>query len=83
MGYLLRNLDEGKSINWLRGALEGLAAGFVGLLVMLACQAMVLSESWTGVIVGVSGWLGASTTIKMLEGMVRKKLGVSDDDKPA
>ncbi len=79
MGHLLRNIDDGKPINWLRAMLEGCAAGFVGLLVLFACQAMVLSESWTGVIVGVSGWLGASTTIKMLETVVRKKLGVGDN----
>lgn len=76
MGYLMRTIDKKDKINWGRAALEGGAAGFVGFIILLVCQAMKLSEQWTGVIVGVSGWLGASATIRMLEGLVRKKLGV-------
>jgi hypothetical protein len=79
MGHLLRTIDKSEKINWGRAALEGCSAGFVGLLVLFACQAMNLSEHWTGVIVGVGGWLGASTTIKMLESLVRKRLGIEGD----
>lgn len=76
MGHLMRIIDKKEKINWGRASLEGLAAGFVGFLILLVCQAMDLSEQWTGVIVGVSGWLGANASIRMLEGMVRKRLGI-------
>ena len=76
MGHLLRVIDGRQKIKWGRAALEGGAAGFVGLLMLLVCQAMNLSEQWTGVIVGVSGWLGANATIRMLESIVLKKLGI-------
>lgn len=76
MGHLMRTIDKKDKINWGRAALEGAAAGFVGFIVLLMCTAMKLSEQWTGVIVGVSGWLGANVSIRMLEGMVRKKLGI-------
>lgn len=78
MGHFIRTLHKNEKISWGRSAIEGMAAGFVGLLVLFACQASNLSEAWTGVIVGVCGWLGASTTIAMLEEVVRKKLGISD-----
>lgn len=77
MGYLMRSLDNNQNkINWSRALIEGASAGFVGLLVTLLCDAIHLSESWTGVIVGVSGWLGANATIRMLESVVLNKLGI-------
>jgi len=89
-GHLMRTFEKKESVHWGRACIEGLSAGFVGLLVLLMCQATGLSEQWTGVIVGVSGWLGASATIRLLERMVRKRLGVDYDgndvpplDKPA
>lgn len=81
MGHLMRTIDKKEKISWGRAALEGFAAGFVGLIVLFMCNAMRLSEQWTGVIVGVSGWLGASVTIRMLEGIVRKKIGADQDSK--
>jgi len=76
LGHVMRTMDAKEKINWVRAALEGIAAGFVGLLVMLACNAMGVPAQWTGVIVGVCGWLGANATIRILEKMVRKKLGI-------
>lgn len=78
LGHIMRTLDSNLPIKWLRSALEGIAAGFVGLLVMLACNASGATPQWTGVIVGVCGWLGASTTIRILERVVRKKLGLQN-----
>ena len=80
LGHVMRALDKSTPINYSRGVVEGLAAGFVGLLVMLMCNAMNLSEQWTGVIVGVSGWLGANASIRMLEKKVFKQLGLSTGD---
>lgn len=86
LGHILRTINRNEPIRWGVAAAEGLGAGFVGILVYLACQAMNVPEGWTGVIVGVCGWLGASATIAMLEALVRKRLGIdgspSDADKP-
>jgi hypothetical protein len=83
ISYLLRSIDDAKHISWGRAFIEAASAGFVGVLVLFACQAAALSEQWTGLIVGVCGWLGASATIKMLETLVRKKLGIQEDpDEP-
>lgn len=82
MGHLMRTIDRHEKINWKRAVVEGAAAGFVGLLVLLTCQAMQLSDQWTGVIVGVSGWLGANATIRLLEAVVFNKLGITKDSLP-
>lgn len=78
MSYLLRSIDGKITVSWGRAFVEATSAGFVGILVLLACQAANLGEQWTGLIVGVCGWLGASATIKMLETLVRKKLGIQE-----
>lgn len=76
LGHIMRALDRKEAVNKTRAAIEGVSAGFVGLIVMLVCQALNLSEPWTGVIVGVCGWLGANATIRILEVLVYKKLGI-------
>lgn len=77
LGYVLRTLDAGLRVSFWRTLLESIAAGFVGVLVMLICQQMALSAQWTGVCVGTCGWLGASVSIRMLERLVRSRLGVA------
>lgn len=79
MGHIMRTIDSEKKIGWGRATLEAGSAGFVGLLVLLACQASGIGQEWTGVIVGVSGWLGASATIRMLEVLVRNRLGIGSN----
>lgn len=78
MGYILRTIDREQRVSWLRAIMEALAAGFVGLLVLFACQAMHLTDEWIGVIVGVSGWLGANASIRLLETLVYRKLGLHE-----
>lgn len=75
LGHLMRTIKERRRFKWSHTVLEGCAAGFVGLLMMLACQALHLSEQWTGVVVGVMSWLGANATIRILETIVLRKLG--------
>lgn len=83
MGHLLRTIHKDEIIHWGKAAVEGCSAAFVGIIVMLMCQALNLTEAWTGVIVGVCGWLGATATIAFLERIVRKKLGMEgpEDEK--
>lgn len=82
LGYLMRTIDKGKKISWSRAMLEGGSAAFVGFISMLLCQASNMSPQWTGVVVGVSGWLGASVSIRMLELAVRKRLGLEEEPEP-
>lgn len=80
IGYIMRQLAENKPVGVWRVIVEALGAGLVGYIVMLICQATGLSPEWTGVAVGVCGWLGASATMRILERYVFRKLGVTNDD---
>ena len=77
IGHLLRSINAEKRPSIVRTLIEGFSAGFVGILIALVCHAMHLGDEWTGVIVGVSGWLGATTTIQLLEKIINKKLGLN------
>lgn len=76
MGSILRSQHANTPISGKRILVETLASGFVGLLTMLICNEMGLSQGWTGVIVGVFGWLGANSTILVLEKLIYKKIGI-------
>lgn len=76
LGHLMRTIDKRLKIRWGHACLEGGAAGFVGTLTLLLCRAAEFNDAWTGVIVGVFGWMGANATIKVLERVILKKLGV-------
>lgn len=77
LGHTMRKIDRQEKISWSVAALEGVAAGFTGFLILLACNAMGLSDEWKGVIVGVCGWLGAHVTIRILEKVIYKQFGLS------
>lgn len=76
LGYLFRQLTGNQKIGWARTVVEGMGAGFMGYPVLMLCQAMGLSAQWTGVIVSVCGWMGATVTIGILQKVMNKKLGV-------
>lgn len=80
LGYVLRTMDANKPVSWRRMSVETGAAGFVGLLAMLACNALDVQPTWTGVIVGMSGWLGATASMRLIETLVYKRLGIGRED---
>ncbi|QDB70878.1 hypothetical protein [Pseudomonas virus PBPA162] len=75
LGELLRTMDQGR-IQWSRSVVQGMGAGFTGIVVVLLCQAMGLSDQWTGAVVGVLGWLGARASMVVVEKVVYKRLGI-------
>ena len=78
LSYCLRQLNLDSKPIMSRAILEGFSSAFVGLLAMFACKALELDWYWSGVVVGVFGWLGANASITVLTSLVRKKLGVDD-----
>lgn len=83
LGYLMRTLENGQKPSLLRSLLEGLAAGFTGLLLLLLCQVSGIGPEMTGVIVGIGGWLGASATIRRIEPFVFKPYGGRNGTPPS
>lgn len=83
LGYIMREHDKGNKLIVWRAVTEALSSGFVGFLVMLLCQAMDVDARYSGFIVGVFGWLGASASIRLLERLVRQRLGLPVDNGPA
>ena len=80
LAYVLRELNNGTTPTFLRAIVEALSSGFVGLLAMMACKALGLDWWWSGVIVGVFGWLGAESSIMLLIRVVRNRLGIANND---
>lgn len=80
LGHLMRSVDRGDEFNLTRAALETFGAAFVGSLVTLGCMAAELDPMWSGMVVGVAGWLGASASIRVLEIIIYKWLKISKDD---
>lgn len=79
LGYLMREMEHGRPIKWSKAILQAVAAAFTGFLILLLCNATGLSEEWKGVIVGLFGWLGANATIRVLETVVFKRLGLNSE----
>lgn len=78
LGHLKRSMD--KPIKWKVALIESLSSGFVGCLAILMCRAFGLSFEWTGVIVGMFGWLGATASIIIVEKVVNRRLGIADEN---
>lgn len=82
LGCLMRAIKGRKRIRWLYVFVETASSGFIGYVALHLCQALKLSESWTGVVVGCFGWIGASTAIALVERLILRRLGVLEDVAP-
>lgn len=78
LAYIMRTLNREQQPKLSRAVLEGMSSAFIGLIAMLACKALNIDWYWSGVIVGVFGWMGAESSIVLFQRLVRKKLGISD-----
>lgn len=76
LGHVMRENDKGNRILAWRVVLNMMASGFVGLLVTFLCRAMKMDDLWTGFVVGVFGWLGATVSIQLLERFVYTRFGI-------
>lgn len=87
LSYCLRQANKGKRPTLGLALLEGCSSAFVGFLAMLMCKATGLDWYWSGVVVGVFGWLGANASIAVLAKVVYGKIGVKgktdDTNKPS
>lgn len=82
LGSVMRTIDDRKKITWWIVFAQGAAAAFVGCLTYFLCVALELSQAWTGITVGVLGWLGANATIGVLSKIVFNKLGITVQSEP-
>ncbi|QDP52351.1 MAG: putative antiholin [Prokaryotic dsDNA virus sp.] len=80
LSYLLRTLSVNVKPSFIKGLVEALSSAFVGVLAMLACKGAGIDWYWSGVIVGVFGWIGAETSIVILSKCIRSKFGISTNN---
>lgn len=78
LAYIMRTLNREQKPKLGRAFVEGLSSGFVGLLAMFACKALNIDWYWSGVIVGTFGWMGAESSIILVQRLVRSRLGLKD-----
>ena len=60
-----------------RIVVNSLSSAFVGSLIIMLLRAYNVDESLYGPISGFAGWLGADTSIRLLERYLYKKLQIS------
>ena len=73
--YRMRKDGEPKTIG--RTLLEAFVAGFVGLLAFQICAANGMSQEWTAVISGTSGYIGPDATIGLFSSIIWQKFGLT------
>lgn len=78
LAYCLREVSEGQKPQFKRALIEGFSSAFVGVIAMMACKALGLDWYWSGVVVGVFGWLGANASIALLAKAVKARLGIKE-----
>lgn len=81
IGHLFRIFENGHKFSLTIFIVKTLSAAFTGCLMYLLCIALNFSPVWTGICVGVFGWLGADATIKVLKSFVYNMLNVDKQEK--
>lgn len=82
LGHIMRTIRHGRKVRVRHAIYQTLASGFVGYLVCHVGRALNVGENWMAPLIGVSGWVGASSMMVVVERLVFKKLGVDTDPKP-
>lgn len=77
LGHTMREVGKGSRPTFGRVILEALAAGFLGIIMLLLCKALAADWIWSGVIVGVFSWLGVDKTTAAILKAVKYKIRVS------
>lgn len=80
LSYLLKSISRNEQPKITRAIIEALSSAFVGLIAMLACKGMDVDVYWSGVIVGVFGWIGAETSMLVFTRIVKLRLGLGNND---
>jgi len=79
LGHLMRVIEQGGKVSFWIALVKALSSGFAGVLIYMACQALDVSGPWVGVIVGTTGWMGADASIRLLETLIYRKLGITKE----
>lgn len=77
LGYTMRTLDANEKLSFYRVALEGLSAGFIGIIAGLVCMEYGLSLGYSSAIIGVLAWMGSRATFLVARSVIAKRTGVN------
>jgi hypothetical protein len=76
LGHVVRMMDRRLRIDPKFALVRTLSSAFFGYLVLLACQEQQLSQNWTGVFVGLSGWFGTDLAALILRSWLMEHVGL-------
>jgi hypothetical protein len=75
----LLNTKHKNKLKWRMILAEIFMAGFSGILVLMAADAIGVSGNWVGVICGISGWSGPMM-LHALTGITERLMGLKRDE---
>lgn len=81
LGYLTRATDNGETVSKKALLVQTLSAAFTGCIVLLICLHFEFDMIVSGIMCGVSGWMGAMATLGLVTRQIKSKLGIKDEDK--
>lgn len=83
LGHIVRRMDKDKPVRWRYVLVQAASAGLAGLFTYWICDALGVGHQWTGISVGICGWMGASASIEVLQKLVWDKLGIDKESNSA